>query len=309
MAEQSICGMGLRHDGAMTTPTEPAGSSPPPGPTTADEPDLWVDHGRAALAVSTYGSGRPILALHAGVCDRRSWRWCAPAWADAGFRTIAYDRRGFGGTRYEPEAYDALADARAITEATQARPAVVVGNSMGGALAVDLALAHPDEVLALVLIGSLPSGAPGEAWVQSDAETALEAEFVAAAESDDLERVNRLEVHYWLDGPGQPDRRVTGAPRDLMLEMNRRALAAPSAGEDAARPEAWSRLGDIDVPTLLVLGEHDETGLRPLTEMMAARLPRARLTVMDDTAHCPMLDRPDALASTVLEFLATAGPF
>lgn len=66
---------------------------------------------------------------------------------------------------------------------------------MGGALAIDLALAHPDEVLALVLIGSLPSGAPSEAWAQSDAETALEAEFAAAAEDDDPERVNRLEVH------------------------------------------------------------------------------------------------------------------
>lgn len=292
----------------MTTPTEPAGASPSPHSTTADEPDLGVGHGRAELAVSTYGSGTPVLALHAGVCDRRSWQWCAPNWADAGFRTIAYDRRGFGGTRYEPEAYDALDDARAITEATQARPAVVVGNSMGGALAIDLALAHPDEVLALVLIGALPSGAPREAWVQSDAETALEAEFAAAAEDDDPERVNRLEVHYWLDGPAQPDGRVTGAPRDLMLEMNRRALAAPSPGDDAARPEAWSRLGDIDVPTLLVLGTHDETGLRPLTEMMAARLPRAQLTFLDATAHCPMLDRPDALTSTVLDFLATAGP-
>lgn len=267
----------------------------------SDEPDLWVPHGSAELAVSVRGSGPPILALHAGVCDRRSWQWCASRWAQAGYRTISYDRRGFGETRYVPEPFDAVADCRAVTAATQAQPAVVVANSMGGSLAIDLALAHPDEVHALVLIGSLPSGAPGESWVQTPQEAAAEAAVEAASQSGDLDLVNRLEVHYWLDGPAQPEGRVTGPPRDLMLAMNRRALAATPPGDDAARPEAWPRLGEIEVPTVLVLGEFDESGLGPLTQMMAERLPAARVHQLRGTAHCPMLDRPDVLASLVLD--------
>ena len=253
--------------------------------------------------MSVQGSGPPILALHAGVCDRRSWQWCGSRWAQAGYRTISYDRRGFGDTRYRPEPYDAVADIRAVMAATQARPAVVVGTSMGGSLALDLALAHPDEVRALVLVGSLPSGAPGESWVQTPQETAADAAIDAAVQAGDLDLVNRLEVHHWLDGPAQPQGRVTGAPRTLMLDMNGRALAATPPGADVSRPDAWSRLGGVDVPTVLVLGEYDESGLAPLTEMMAARMPDARIRRLDGTAHCPMLDRPDALASVVLDII------
>jgi len=271
-------------------------------------PDQWVRSGAAQIAVSVQGSGQPILALHAGVCDRRSWQWCAQRWTDAGYRTIAYDRRGFGDTRYEAEPHDSLADLRAVSEATQARPAVVVGNSMGGMLAIDLALTHPEDVRALVLIGSLPSGAPSREWKQTAQEAAAEAGVAAAMQAGeqagDVDPLNRAEVHYWLDGPTQDEGRVSGPPRDLMLEMNARALAAATPGDDTDRPQAWPRLNEVRVPTLLLVGEHDETGLWHLAEMMAARLPAARVQPMAGTAHCPMLDQPDELASLVVGFLA-----
>ena len=104
------------------------------------------------------------MALHPGVGDRRIWQWCAPVWAEAGLRVVAYDRRGFGDTVYEAEPHDDLADLLAVTAATDARPAVVVGNSRGGGLALDLALAHPDHVTALVLIAPSPSGYPSDEW-------------------------------------------------------------------------------------------------------------------------------------------------
>lgn len=269
--------------------------------------DSRVSSGAAEIAVSSYGEGAPILALHAGVCDRRSWQWCAPIWAEHGFRTVAYDRRGFGDTRYDAESHDSLADLRAVSGALHARPAIVLGNSMGGGLAIDLTLAHPDEVLALVLIGSLPSGAPFDEWQTSEAEAALEAQVDAAQQSGDVERVNELEVQYWLDGPAQPAGRVSGEPRRLMLEMNGRALRASAAGDDAPRGEAWPRLGEVTAPTLVLVGEYDEVGLGRLTELMVAGMPRARSHRMLGTAHCPMLDTPDELAETVLEFLRDAG--
>ena len=266
-----------------------------------------VSSGAAEIAVTTHGEGSPILALHAGVCDRRSWQWCAPIWAAHGYRTVAYDRRGFGDTRWEPESHDSLADLRAVTAALHARPAVVVGNSMGGGLAIDLALAYPDEVLALVLIGSLPSGAPFDEWRTAEAEEALEAQVAAAQQAGDVERVNELEVQYWLDGPARPAGRVTGEPRRLMLEMNGRSLRASATGDDAPRAEAWPRLDDVTAPTLVLVGEYDEVGLGRLTDLMVAGIPRARSHRMLGTAHCPMLDTPDELAETVLEFLRDVG--
>lgn len=269
-------------------------------------PDIWVTSGQAELAVSTWGDGAPLLALHAGVCDRRSWQWCASTWAEAGYRTVAYDRRGFGSTRYQPEPHDDMADLRAVTGRTDARPAVVLGNSMGGTLAVDLALAHPDEVLALVLIGSLPSGVPVELWQQSADEAAAEARVDAAARAGDLDELNRWEVQYWLDGPAQTEGRVRGTPRDLMHDMNARALRSPSVGPTEELSAAWPHLEEITVPTLLVVGDLDEQGLAPVVEQMAGRLGDARVEHLPDSAHCPMLDRPAELSAAVLRFLRDA---
>lgn len=271
-----------------------------------DGADRWVTSGGAELAVSMWGEGTPLLALHAGVCDRRSWQWCASTWADAGFRTIAYDRRGFGSTRYQPEPHDDVADLRAVTGHTDARPAVLLGNSMGGALAVDLALAHPDEVLALVLIGSLPSGVPVELWQQSADEAAAEARVDAAARAGDVDELNRWEVQYWLDGPAQAEGRVSGAPRDLMRDMNGLALRALPVGPAAERAPAWPRLAEITVPTLVVVGDLDEQGLAPVADQMAGRLGDARVEHLADSAHCPMLDRPASLSAAVLRFLQDA---
>lgn len=266
--------------------------------------DLWVRSASAELRVSECGEGPVLLALHAGVNDRRAWRWCAPIWSRAGYRVVTYDRRGFGQTRYEPELHDDLVDLRAVTEAVEGRPAVVVGNSMGGSLAIDLALDHPGEVAALVLVGALPSGAPDELWTESEQERSLAVRIDGAAAAGDLDEANRLEVHYWLDGPAQAEGRVTGAARDLMLDMNGRALRAADPGPIIDRPAAWPRLGELSVPTLVVVGEYDESGLAPLLEAMVQTTPVATLARMPGTAHCPSLDRPGDLARQVLAFLA-----
>ena len=160
--------------------------------------------------------------MHPGVGDRRIWQWCAPVWGEAGHRVVAYDRRGFGETVYVAEPHDDLDDLLAVTAATDARPAVVVGNSRGGGLALDLALAHPDHVTALVLIAPSPSGYPSDDWKEIDAETEQDASIERAEEAGDLDEVNRLEVRYWLDGVEQAEGRVQGPPRALMLDMNGR---------------------------------------------------------------------------------------
>lgn len=268
------------------------------------DPDRWVRADGADLAVTVYGDEeRSILALHAGVADRRSWQWCAPAWAAAGYRTVSYDRRGFGATRYSPGAYDELADFTAVAEAVDARPAVVVGNSLGGGLAIDAALAFPQQVSALVLIGALPSGAPWELWRQSSAEADLESAMQAAQSNGDLDEVNRLEARYWLDGPDQPEGRVEGPARALMLDMNGRALRAAEPGPAVPRPEAWQRLAELSVPTLVVVGQYDECGLEPVSELMVETMPDATLLRLPGTAHCPCLDVPDQLSEAVLDFL------
>ena len=121
--------------------------------------ELHIPSGNARLATTAAGSGDVIIFLHAGVADRRMWRPQLDAFA-AGHRVVAYDRRGFGETACTPEPFSHLDDLRAVHRATTAEPALLVGCSMGGGLAMDYALAHPAAVRALVLVGSAVSGAP-----------------------------------------------------------------------------------------------------------------------------------------------------
>ncbi|MDH4168041.1 MAG: alpha/beta hydrolase [Acidimicrobiia bacterium] len=268
-----------------------------------------VRSGQAELAVGTWAGDRsPIVALHPGVGDRRIWQWCAPVWAEAGFRVVAYDRRGFGATRYLTEPHDDLADLLAVTEANAARPAVVVGNSRGGGLALDLALRHPAHVAGLVLIAPSPSGFPDDDWATIPAEADQDELLEQAEASGDLDLVNHLEVRYWLDGVEQPEGRVAGSPRDLLIEMNGLALRAMPVGDAADHPSVWPRLAQIAIPTLVVVGAHDLPGIADLCGQLVETLPDARLSTIAHSAHCPSLDQPDELNRLVLDFVRSVVP-
>ena len=215
---------------------------------------MEITSGSAVLAAESVGSGPDVLLVHAGVTDQRSWTRVVERLP--GHRCLTYDARGYGRTTYEPEdGWSKVTDAVAVLDAYDVARAVVVGASMGGKTSIDLALLHPDRVRALVLIGPAISGAP-DVEVE-DGVRPLEAALVAADEAGDVDELNRVEAHIWLDGPLVPEGRVGGATRALFLEMNGRALAAPDPGDDESGVLAWDRLAEITVPTLILVGEHD----------------------------------------------------
>lgn len=266
----------------------PSGTRWTPRRTTPVKPPImtFVPNGASRLAVRQWeATGAPILALHAGVADSRVWECCAGTWADAGHRVVGYDRRGFGSTTWEEEPHDPLADLRAVTRATSCRPAVVVGNSMGGALGLELAIAHPDEVLALIVIGSAPEDTRDDLWVLAPTEEQRDAEGVAAAASGDLDPVNRLDLRYRLDGIGQPEGRVIGAPRELLATMNGAALRALPTGDVTPARPVWNALESLSVPVLFVAGEHDLPGFAVVAAAMTERVPDAHLVT--STVHRP----------------------
>ncbi len=271
---------------------------------------MTVRQGGASLAVtrhlpdrstdSTGSSQPPIVALHPGVGDQRFWQGCVPAWTAAGHAVVTYDRRGFGATVAPAEPHDHVEDLLAVLDATCDGPAVLVGNSMGGQVALQCALDHPDRVAVLVLVAAAVSGFPDEDWPLDEAEQAQDELIAAADEAGDLEAVNRLEARYWLDGTSQPEGRVGGAARTLFLDANGIALRHGDVGPAEGHPPQWPRLPEVRVPTVVVEGAHDLPGFAVMGERLAEAIPRARLVVLPDSAHCPSLDQPDALAALVL---------
>ncbi len=162
----------------------------------------------AQIVGQSSGDGDGVVFLHAGVADRRSWAECQSE-VSATHHAVSYDRRGFGETSYEAREFSHLDDLRAVLDHHRMDAVTLVGNSMGGGLALDFALADPERCRGLVLIGTAVSGAPPPEGF-TEPLLSLDAALDAADEAGDLDEVNRLEAHLWLDGPSAPEGRVAG---------------------------------------------------------------------------------------------------
>ncbi len=247
------------------------------------------------------GFGLPVVFLHSGVTDRRMWDVQMREVAEAGYHVMSYDRRGHGETETDDVPFSDVVDLEAILDRLSIHAAIFVGSSMGGALAIDFALEHPERTIGLVLIGTAISGAdsaeiPEEA---ADLEDALD----YARERGSVETVNRIEAHLWLDGPLEPQGRVDGELRDLFLAMNRIVLNHPELTEREEADDATVSLSTITAPTLLVVGELDFPDIVARHEDLSEELENSFAVVLEETAHFPSYERPDLFNPLLLEFL------
>ncbi len=259
-----------------------------------------LEIGGATLSGLEQGEGLPVVFLHAGVCDKRMWLDQMDAVAAGGWHAIAYDRRGYGETTSEDEPFSHLEDLEALLEEMDIHAAILVGCSMGGGLAVDFALAYPGRVIGLVLIGTSINGAP---WSATAEESAIEMAEEDAWERGDIDLLNRVQAHEWLDGPRSQNGRVGGAVRELFLDMNAIVLSKPELTQEEVSPDAWSRMETVAAPTLLIVGDEDFTALVERHETLSETMPNAIGVVLEGAAHIPSIEKPGLVNSVLLQFL------
>ena len=234
-----------------------------------------------------------VLLLHAGIADRRMWAPQLDALEAAGHHPLAPDLPGFGDAALEPGIVDYVGFAAGHLDG----PGAVVGCSFGGRVALELALARPDLVDRLVLI------APGlGSWDWSEDAQAGFAEEEEALERGDLAAAAAQQAGMWL-APGAPEE-----IRSLTVAMTVRSYEQQLPLDGKVRtawpqPSAERRLGELDLPTLVVVGAEDLPDLRTICARLAAEIPRARLEVVEGAGHLPSLERPDELNRLLLEFL------
>ena len=176
-------------------------------------------------------------------------------------------------------------------------PAAVVGCSFGGRVALELAAAKPDLVTKLVLVAP---GLASTAW-STEAQAGF-AEEEALIERGDLAGAAEQQARMWL----APD--AAADVRELTVAMTVRSYDQQLPFEDEVRavwpePSAETRLAELDVPALLVVGDADRPELRSLAERLARELPDARLETIEGAGHLPSLERPDELNRLLLDFL------
>jgi pimeloyl-ACP methyl ester carboxylesterase len=234
-----------------------------------------------------------VLLLHAGIADRRMWVPQVEALEAAGHRVAAPDLPGYGETPLEPGTIAYVDHVAALLDA----PAAVVGCSFGGSVALELAVARPELLERLVLVGSSIRG-----WEWSEAAEAGFAEEEALLEAGDLAGAAAQQAKVWLGPEASPP------VRELTETMTLRTyeLQLPLDDQVAAswpEPKALERLSEIAAPTLVVVGAEDVEDIKRAADRLAAEIPGARLETIAGAGHLPSLERPDELNRLLLEFL------
>ena len=249
------------------------------------------------------GEGRDTaLLLHAGIADSGMWRSQVESLQAAGYRVLAPDLRGFGERVLEPSPFSYVRDVAALLNGATA----VVGNSLGGRVALELALYRPELVERLVVIAP---GLPG--WEWSPETRAGWAKEEAAYESGDLEGAAEASVRMWVDGPLRAPEDVDPTIRSDVAAMVLRSYALQAHGweagareEDVLDPPVNLRLHEIRCPTLVIVGDQDVTDMRSIAAHVADSVAGARLVEVAGAAHLPSLERADEINALLLAFLA-----
>lgn len=239
-----------------------------------------------------------VLLVHAGIGDSRMWERQVTELEAAGFHVIAPDLRGFGEHRLEPVSFSNLRDVEAVLDG---RAAAVVGCSLGGRVALELAVQRPDLVERLAVVAP---GLPGWSW--SEETRAGWAEEEAAYERGDLDAAADAALRLWLDGSdGDPS--VPALVRAMVLksyEMQQGAWEAGAHEEDAPGAPLAERLGEIRCPTLVLVGDRDRAEMRAIASHVAESVDGAELVTIRGAAHLPSLELPAEVNPLLLRFLA-----
>ncbi len=249
-----------------------------------------------------------LLALHGGpgIADHRNELKALGPLADA-YRVVAYDQRGCGRASATPPFSNAqyVADAEGVRTALGLGRMALYGGSYGGFIALLYALEHPERLTHLILRDTAPSNrfvgqAKANALSQLDrapglTEAMLDRMFAGTVESNaDFKAIfERIAPLYWAGEPpeGGDEPRFRFETHNAMFS------------NEFARYDLTERLGEIRVPTLIAVGRHDWITPPEAAELLAERIPNARLVVFERSGHSPQLEENVAFVDAVRAFL------
>jgi len=278
-----------------SAPTRVSAEGSPVGPQGRPE-------GAPRLHVESVGQGRPLVLLHGFALHGGLFAQLLPALAQH-HRVHVVDLPGHGHSDpIDPWTIDAVVAALERAFVAEPQPLAVMGWSLGGVIALAWALAHPDRLRKLVLVGTSPRFVADESWPHAMAPAML------ARFGDELRVACRLTLQRFLSLQVQGSEAghatlvalrhqlfARGEPDPVMLHAALGTLAGADLRGDAAR---------IAIPTLVVAGERDTLAPSAASAWLAQALPAAQLLQLPGAGHAPFLSHPEAFRDALLGFLA-----
>jgi pimeloyl-ACP methyl ester carboxylesterase len=272
----------------------------------AGDPERPVTSGLAEVAervlyYEVCGEGEPVVLIHGGNLDRRMWDDQFQLFA-SDFRVIRYDVRGFGKTEAPTKPFSCVKDLRSLLEALKVPKAHLVGLSLGGRIAIDFTLEHPAMVKSLVAVGP---GLSGFEWPAESEKRFWEMARLARDQGPEKAVEAWLNDPYMLPAMEQPA--LAKRIRRLALDNTASWLANPLL-ERPLNPPAIKRLGEIRVPTLIVVGDRDVPEIQAIVKILENGIPHAKKVVIAGAGHMVNMEKPDEFNRAVLGFLKESRP-
>ena len=243
-------------------------------------------------------ASRNIVLLHDGLIHSVTWEDEWPALCSR-YHVLRYDRRGYGRSDTSPDRYVPENDLVLMMQNAKMDRAIIVGNSSGAGLAVDFALAHPDMVAGLVLIGPVVHGMSSSRFAnERGARNSVpldngKNDYKAAAE-------NWSKDQYLIDGSNDAARKKI---YDALVQYPRN-LTACCGMEIRPSPPASTRLSQIQAPTLLLVGSADIPDVHTYAGAIEVSLPIVLREVWKGDGHYVQLEKPDDLVKRIDRFAA-----
>ena len=255
-----------------------------------------VELGAVTVNYQMAGSGEPVILIPGFATNMHLWDGQVEP-ISRHFCCLRYDLRGHGESSAPSEGYatsDYAEDLRLLIEHLNLSRAHLVAASMGGAIAVHLALEHPELVRSLTLAGAVVDGFEG--WGEEYGSRLRRARKLAQTEGTEAA------LKDWLTHP------FFGATRDASA-FARSVVRYSGAGwlTPVRTPKGpttdFGRLVEIEKPTLVVVGEKDVDPCRAIAQELAARVRNAKTVVIKGAGHLPAWDEPQEFNGVLLEFL------
>lgn len=258
----------------------------------------FVENNGTKIFYEVAGSGMPVVLIHGGWLNSEQWDEQFPRLSE-GHRVVRYDFRGAGRSPLGDSSYSHTEDLAALLAHLNIQRADFVGLSQGSQIAIDFVLAHPDAVRSMMIGGSPLSGFDmGPEFVQG-----MRGVFTAGAADDPQLTYDRI----WAFAPF---RVASGMPAvrkrldDMIVHEN--TWAANRAGAPRTKPvpaPAATRLGEIDRPVLVVVGEGDMPAFIREAEFVAGHVRGAELKRVKGAGHFVNLEQPESYDEILFTWL------
>jgi len=260
----------------------------------APGPGSFAQIDGAKLYYEECGTGsQTVVLIHDGVVNSAVWDEVWPEFCKH-FHAIRYDRRGYGRSPAATTWYSETDDLALLLRHLKTSRAVLVGSSHGGEISIDFALAHPETIQQLVLVGAVVSGMP---YSQHFLDRGRHA-FELLEKGDVKGSISEWSQDTYLIAPGND-----AARKRLLDLLSANPQDMGHADYLLRNKPALPRLHEIHVPTLILVGDADIPDVHAHAGAIEAGIPNARRVVIAGVGHIMYLEKPAEFSKRVISFI------